>query len=83
MTAPDVAAFLGLLRCHPDLLHPAIGEPAAADIEDRRLNETHPCLRCGQLAQAAIVVLHPAPRQPPRWLDLCWEHYHWLGEGAL
>jgi hypothetical protein len=71
----DVLGFLHLLKAEPDLLPPAPEKFDGTDIERRRMDQVHSCLRCGKRAQAALVALTDAG---PRWLDLCWEHFDWI-----
>jgi hypothetical protein len=76
----DVRAFTELLKCHPDLLHPAPAPFRGADMERRVADEVHPCLRCGRLAEVALVAT--SRRGGARWLDLCHDDYHWLLAGV-
>lgn len=39
---------------------------------DQRAASSHPCLRCGQAAKAALIA-HTAAGD--RWLDVCWNCY--------
>lgn len=66
----DLAALgmLYLLAAEPTLLPEAPSGATGADIERRRQDEVHPCLRCGKRAQVAYIAqMHIGPR----WLDLC------------
>jgi hypothetical protein len=71
--------LLWLSRENPDLLPRYTGRNASLDIEHRRHDEVHPCVRCGQRAQVAYVVtccytystMAEPPHGEPRWLDLC------------
>jgi hypothetical protein len=72
----DADGLLHLLAAEPTLLPPA---PADADIERRRHDEVHSCLRCGQRAQAALI----ADTKPGRrWLDLCMNCFTWARTSA-
>lgn len=70
--------LLHLLRAEPSLLPPAPTGVTAAQMEDRRQCEVHPCLRCGEHAQCTYVA---STKLGPRWLDLCWGCSHWLRSG--
>jgi hypothetical protein len=67
--------FLHLLKAEPTLLDPAPVGFTGRDLEHRRLDEVHPCLRCGGRAQNAYVA---ATELGPRWLGLCMPCAHWL-----
>lgn len=56
--------FLVLLRDNPSLLPAA----TAAQMDARRLDEVHDCVRCGRRARQVFVADTAAG---PRWLDLC------------
>lgn len=60
--------FLVLLRDNPSLLPAAPEGATAAQVDSRRLDEVHDCLRCGMRARQAFVADTTAG---PRWLDLC------------
>lgn len=70
--------MLHLLAAEPTLLPEAPLNATAQQIDHRRLNETHPCLRCGQPAHLAYVA---ATKLGPRWLDLCMKCGRWLRTG--
>ena len=71
----DADGFLHLLKAEPTLLDPAPADFTGRDLEHRRLDEVHPCLRCGGRAQSAYVA---ATELGPRWLDLCMPCAHWM-----
>lgn len=73
MTAAD--GMLHLLAAEPTLLLAAPADATAQQIDHRRLNEVHSCLRCGEPARCAYVA---ATWIGPRWLDLCMACDHWL-----
>jgi hypothetical protein len=60
--------MLHLLAAEPTLLEPAPVAATAAQIDHRRLDEIHACLRCPNRAQTAFVA---DTKLGPRWLDLC------------
>lgn len=62
--------FLVLLRDNPSLLPAAPAEATAAQMDHRRTDEVHACVRCGTRARQAFVADTTAG---PRWLDLCYE----------
>ena len=74
-----VDGFLHLLKAEPTLLPEAPSEASAAHIDQRRLSETHSCLRCGESAQEAFVA---DTEIGPRWLDLCHACAGWLRKGT-
>lgn len=67
--------MLALLKAEPTLLPIAPVGAGSPEIEHRRLNEQHPCLRCGQAARVALIA---AMQDGNRWLDLCPACGHWL-----
>jgi len=69
------SGFLHLLKAEPTLLPEAPAGAGAAQIEHRRRDEVHPCLRCGKRAGAAFVA---DTELGPRWLDLCPGCEGWL-----
>jgi len=75
----NVDGFLWLLRTEPTLLPPAPEPFEGADIDRRRLDEVHPCLRCGKQANCAFVA---DTKMGNRWLDLCHSCVYWLRKGA-
>jgi hypothetical protein len=77
-----VEGFLYLLRDEPTLMDPVRGvseDTRPADmvepLNSRLLNETHPCLRCGQLSEEVFVAETPIGF---RWLDLCHDCSQWM-----
>lgn len=75
MTEPTADGMLYLFRAEPTLLPEAPPDFTAAQIEHRRLDEVHACLRCGGQAKNAYVA-HTTMGN--RWLDLCQSCAHWL-----
>lgn len=67
--------MLHLLKAEPTLLPAAPLNTTAQQIDHRRLDEMHSCLRCGQPARLAYVA---STELGPRWLDLCMKCGHWL-----
>jgi hypothetical protein len=66
--------LLHLLKAEPTLM-PPVPTPSGAAIEHRRLDEVHPCLRCGERAACAYIA---ETELGHRWLDLCWPCSHWV-----
>lgn len=75
MSEPTADGLLHLLKAEPTLLPEAPAAATAQDIERRRLNEVHTCLRCGNVAVIAYVA---HTELGARWLDLCAACDHWL-----
>lgn len=71
----EAATFLHLLKAEPTLLDRAPEHWDGSHITHRTEDEIHPCLRCGNRAQQALVA---DTKTGPRWLDLCHECRHWL-----
>lgn len=71
--------FLHHLKANPSLLDPAPidRDRWAAAMDLRVRDEVHSCLRCGK--RATIALIAQAPDQP-RFLDLCFDCRHWLGD---
>ncbi|SRR6266498_2218819 len=46
-----------------------------AAIEERRSVRGHDCRFCPEPADAAVYAGPSALISPPRWLDMCWQHY--------
>lgn len=67
--------MLHLLAAEPTLLPEAPANASGAQIEHRRINEIHPCLRCSNPARCAYIA---ATILGPRWLDLCADCANWL-----
>jgi hypothetical protein len=67
--------MLYLLRANPTLLPEAPTNATGEQMEHRRHDEVHACLRCGQRAQCAFVAHTDIGN---RWLDLCAACSHWL-----
>jgi hypothetical protein len=74
-TGPAAGMML-LLQSEPTLLDPAPAEAGAEDIDRRRLDEVHACLRCGKRAQVAYVA--DLKEAGNRWLDFCAACDSWL-----
>jgi hypothetical protein len=74
-TVALAADFLHLLAAEPTLLPPASASDGAREMDHRRLDEVHSCLRCGKRAQQ-VFIAHT--KIGPRWLDLCIACRHWL-----
>lgn len=72
---PSADGMLHLLKSEPTLLPQAPATYTAHDIDHRRLDEIHRCLRCGQPAALAYVA---DTEIGPRWLDLCMPCGYWL-----
>lgn len=72
--------MLHLLEAEPTLL-PEVPDAGvtARQMDHRRLDEIHSCLRCAARANRALVA---DTSEGPRWLDLCAECYEWL-RGSL
>lgn len=70
--------FLHHLKANPTLLDPAPEDRGvwAAAMDHRAYGEKHPCLRCDRDANVALI----AAADKPRFLDLCFDCRHWLGE---
>ena len=66
MTTID--GFLSLLKAEPTLMDHAPDPCSTAQMDHRRFDEVHACLRCG--ARAALVYV-ATTEIGPRWLDLC------------
>lgn len=82
MSGRDVEAMLIQIRNNPTLLHEAPDGTGGADMDRRRFEETHPCYRCGRLAEKVFVCDNPQqPGFGRRWLDLCNADYEWLIAG--
>ncbi len=75
----DADALLYLLRGNPTLLPEAPPDTTAEQMDHRRLDEVHACLRCGKRAQCAIVAHTEIGN---RWLDLCHGCTNWLRMNA-
>jgi hypothetical protein len=73
-TGPAAGMML-LLQSEPTLLDPA-PDAGAVDIDHRRLDEVHACLRCGKRAQVAYVA--DLKEAGNRWLDFCAACDSWL-----
>lgn len=92
MDPDERQAFFALLSENPTLLPPAPDGISPDDerwsplIDQRRYDETHMCIKCGQLAMVAFVMHFYAQhvvagravnppvalvKHPHRWLDLC------------
>lgn len=71
----ESAPFLHLLKAEPTLLPAAPTDVSARQMDRRVSDEVHSCVRCGNLAQVAIVA---ATKLGPRWLDLCAGCRYWL-----
>lgn len=67
--------LLYMLRDNPALLPAAPADYSAVQMDRRAYDEVHPCLRCGDRAECAIIA---ATDLGPRWLDLCHECVYWL-----
>lgn len=75
----DADALLYLLRANPTLLPEAPADTTAEQMDHRRHDEVHTCLRCGKRAQAAVVA-HTS--LGGRWLDLCHACLNWLRQNV-
>lgn len=75
MSEPTADGMLHLLKAEPTLLPEAPAGYTTQDMDRRRHDEIHPCLRCGQRAALAYVA---DTEIGPRWLDLCPPCGHWL-----
>jgi hypothetical protein len=71
--------MLYLLKAEPTLLPEAPDHATGTDIEHRRHDEVHSCLRCGQPARCAYIADTAIGN---RWLDLCAACDNWL-RGSL
>ena len=72
----DAVGLLYLLKAEPSLLPVAPDDASGEDIERRRLDEVHSCLRCGERATTALIVEDPhGAWQGKRWFDLCYAHF--------
>jgi len=67
--------MLYLLKAEPTLLPEAPADTTVAQMEHRRVDEVHACLRCGERARNAYVA---DTKLGYRWLDLCHACAHWL-----
>lgn len=74
-TGPAAGMML-LLQSEPTLLDQAPDEAGAEDIDHRRLDEVHTCLRCGKRAHVAYVA--DLKEAGNRWLDFCAACDSWL-----
>lgn len=79
MSDSSADGMLYLLRAEPTLLPRAPDDVTAAQMDHRRLDEVHACLRCGKRAQCAFVADTDLGK---RWLDLCAACTHWLRRNA-
>ncbi|MGH3376000.1 MAG: hypothetical protein ACRDP6_14775 [Actinoallomurus sp.] len=75
MSEPTAEGMLHLLKAEPTLLPEAPAAFTARDVDHRRLDEVHPCLRCGKRAHLAYVAHTDIG---PRWLDLCHPCGYWV-----
>lgn len=75
MSEPTADGMLHLLNAEPTLLPEAPANVAPRDIDHRRLDAIHTCLRCGKRAKVAYVARTDIGN---RWLDLCAACDHWL-----
>jgi hypothetical protein len=74
--AMDAVGLLYLLQAEPSLLPVAPDDASGEDIERRRLDEVHSCLRCGERATTALIAEDPHGEwQGKRWIDLCYAHF--------
>ncbi len=74
--------MLHLLKAEPTLLPVAPDDASGEDIERRR-QEAHSCLSCGQRATTVLIVADPQGAwQGKRWLDLCYAHFNAVRAGA-
>lgn len=71
----EAAPLLHLLKAEPTLLPAAPNPTSGAQMEHRRRDEVHPCLRCGERATSALVAATPIG---PRWVDICHKCRSWL-----
>ena len=75
LTTGPAAGMLLLLESEPTLLDEAPADFGPEDIDQRRLHEEHPCLRCGKPAEVAYVNCLDTGN---RWLDLCAACDSWM-----
>lgn len=68
MAVDAAERFLVLLRDNPSLLPSAPIGATGPQMDHRRMDEVHDCVRCGARATLAVVADTTAG---PRWLDLC------------
>lgn len=73
--ATDAMGLLHLLGAEPTLMPPAPATATGSDIEHRRHDEVHACLRCGERAEAALIA---DTKLGKRWLDLCMGCLVWV-----